>query len=531
MKTHFVADLLQLEVEGRFQSPFRLLEAQRREKASGVPYLTLRLRDRTGSVEAKWWDCSEEDCGRVLLFRYAHIDGRIKQYHGRKEVHLAAPPAQMDDPEDISHYELVAALPLPELRQRLAAAIASIRDPRLRALLDRVFTDPQFRTRFEEAPGAAGMHHACCHGLLQHSLEVADLTARMAEAQGTWGYATVSHDLAVTGALLHDVGKVDELTWDEDGGYGLSRRGALLGHITIGIQRVNREMNAIAGFPAALKDAMMHIITAHHGRKEWGSPVAPMFPEAQLVHMADLLDTQLFYMQEAAAGATEEFTAVRKLDGQRLWTRHQEMLAPMREVPSLQTTHPFGEAAAGGPNEEVTQQGSPGPILLRVGLLPVFRFRPAGGPLEDNARFRTRRLPLVGQAAAGQPMLAEEHVEDYFGVEEDGLPSGQDLFLLRVRGDSMTGDGICDGAIVLVRRQAHHAPGEIVVVFLSDWQEAAVKRIGQTPEGQVCLLSSNPAHPPLPVDDPACLLVHGSVLGILSEADESEEEPDLNRRG
>ena len=145
------------------------------------------------------------------------------------------------------------------------------------ALLRAFFDDPVFRCGFDRAPAAMGMHHACVHGLMQHTLEVTDLAAAIADVQSRWGYPAVSRDLVVGGALLHDIGKVCELDWDGPR-YGYTRQGRFLGHIHIGSQAVIERTAAIPGFPPDLALTLQHGILSHHGKGEYGSPVPPCCP-------------------------------------------------------------------------------------------------------------------------------------------------------------------------------------------------------------------------------------------------------------
>lgn len=499
MKSHYVKDLLKLNVGEHVHSSFRLLKSEKRQRENGDLFLTLQWSDVTGNIMGKWWKCTEADCHQARPLRYAIVRGQIKEYQGRKEIHLTYAPDWFETPEDVSDYEPATALPFAALQTRLAGHIASVQSPYLRALLDRVFGDRKFRTRFDEAPAAQIMHHDCRHGLLQHTIEVTDLAAAIARTQNTWGYAAVSCDLAVTGALLHDIGKVHELTRKADGGYGKSRLGTLLGHIIIGIQLVTKSINGIEGFPEELRDALLHIIESHHGKKEFDSPIPPAFPEAQIVHAADLVNVQLFYMQEAAQSATEEFIKVWKLEDRRVYTRPWEFL---NAIPEKRLEEPAAVYSA-----------------KRGGPLPLFRFLTKPKEPSSSTVFKTRRLPLIGRAAAGLPKFAEEHIEGYYEVEAGPLPSDREIYLLRVDGDSMTGDGIHDNDVVVVRRQERHERDDIAVVFLGEGEEAAIKRIRPNDDGTISLLSSNPAYAPLEISDPNSMRLCGKVIGLLQEAE------------
>ena len=512
MKTHYVADVLKLALGERVQSLFRLSGVKQCQKKNGSPYLRFQLVDRTGSIEAKWWSCSHEEHSESQQFRYAKITGTVDVYKGQKEITVSS-AEWSPEPDDSFEYEMVASLPLTILRERLEAHIASVQAPHLNSLLRHVFDDEKFRSLFDYAPAAQYRHHACRYGLLQHTLEVTDLTASMAAAQRSWGYIPVSRDLAVAGALLHDVGKIKELTWTQDGEYGASRFGELIGHIMIGVQWVNNKINGIKGFPIELREALLHIITSHHGKTDYGSPIPPKFVEAQIVHAADLLNVQLFYMQEAAQSAKGDFVKVGKLEDRRVYTRSWELMNSTSENRLKEPTVTYQTEADDPKFNSGTVE------LRRVNPLPLFRFRTAQEPPGGNAVFQTRHLPLVGRAAAGLPKFAEDHVEGYYDVEDSSLFNDRDIYLLRVEGDSMTGDGIQDNDVVVVRRQEQLEKDEVAVVFLDEREEAAIKRVRYNRDGTVSLLSSNPAYAPLEISDPNSIHVCGRVLGLLQEAE------------
>ena len=299
MKAQYIEDLTPGDaVDGEFV----LCRAERGKRKNGEAFLRGQLQDRTGTVAAVAWTLTEGQIGAALASRYVRVRGTVGRYKDGRQVTITSAPEDMGEPEDLSDFTRAAALPRAELCRRLDSHLDTIQNPFLNALLRAFFHDPRFRRRFDEAPAAMGLHHACMHGLLQHTLEVTDLAAAIADVQGRWGYPAVSRDVVVGGALLHDIGKVYELTWDGPE-YGYTRRGQLYQHIILGFQIVSKKILGIPGFPPDLTDALLHGILSHHGKEEHGSPVSPQMPEAQIVHMADALDVQLFYMMEARAGA------------------------------------------------------------------------------------------------------------------------------------------------------------------------------------------------------------------------------------
>lgn len=483
MKAQYIKDLADGDaVDG----VFALCRAERCKTHAGAAFLRGRLQDRTGTVAAVAWTLTEGQIGAALASRYVHVRGTVGRYKDGRQVTLGSPPEDLGEPEDLSDFILAAALPRAELCRRLNAHLDSVRNPSLDRLLRAFFDDPKFRGRFDQAPAALGLHHACAHGLLQHTLEVADLAAAVADVQSRWGYPAVSRDLVVGGALLHDIGKVYELTWDGPE-YGYTRRGQLYQHIILGFQIVSKKIAALPGFPPDLAEALLHGILSHHGKEEHGSPVAPLLPEAQIVHMADALDVQLFYMMEARAGA----------DGESAW--HPALEGRVKTG---------GRRVYSGALDFAPEFSRPEPARA---LLPVFRL----APRDCAPAFQTRRLPLRGRTAAGPPVLADDRAEEEFDVASAHLPADPGLFLLRVDGESMAGDGIAGGDLIVVRPQQHHEPDAVLVCLNLDDDTVAIKRVERTAAGGLSLVSSNPAFAPIPIADPERFRVRGRVLGVV----------------
>ena len=483
MKAQYIKDLTPGDA---VDSEFVLCRAERQETRSGVAYLRGQLQDCTGTMAAVGWTLTEDQIEAAQASRYVRIRGIVGRYKDGRQTTIGAPPKDLGEPEDLSDFILAAALPRAELCRRLDAHLAAIHHPYLDSLLQAFFDDPKFRRRFDLAPAAMGLHHACAHGLMQHTLEVTDLAAAVADVQSRWGYPAVSRDLVVAGALLHDLGKVYELTWDGPE-YGYTRRGQFYGHVVIGFQAVSKKIAALPGFPPDLAETLLHGILSHHGKEEHGSPVAPMLPEAQIVHMADALDVQLFYMMEACADADGESAWHPALEG-RVKTGGRRVYAGTLDfAPSFASTEPARP------------------------LLPIFRSAPRG----SAPAFEIRRLPLRGRTAAGPPVLADDRVEEEFEVASEGLPVGPGLFLLRVDGESMTGDGIEGGDLIVVRPQEHHEPADILVCLNLDEDTVTIKRVARTANGGLSLLSSNPAFGPIPIADPERFRVRGRALGVV----------------
>jgi len=205
---------------------------------------------------------------------------------------------------------LSASRPIAEMWSELEELIQHVRDPFVRELLQRVTSKSADKLRVW--PAARTVHHAYRGGFLEHILAVARSALTLGTAYGA------DRDLLTAGALLHDIGKLEEL--DYDGATTYTRDGNLVGHITLGVIMVRGVTSAIPNFPDVLRAQIEHLIVSHHGHKEFGSPVEPMTIEAMILSAADDLDAKINQVQQALAEQGEgEFTAYHPRLGRTLW--------------------------------------------------------------------------------------------------------------------------------------------------------------------------------------------------------------------
>jgi 3'-5' exoribonuclease len=269
-------------------------EAERRQRRDGGEYLRLHLGDRTGAVVAMVW----EELGDVRELACAgapvHVRGRYT-VHPRfgPQINLrglseAVPGSYV--PEDLLDGPARGA---EQMEEEVRELLATIQEPHLRILLARVFgEDSELWAGYRVAPAAKYYHQAYRHGLLEHCLGVAQAVSAISAT-----FPGIDRDVAVTGALLHDIGKLEAYTDQTLGGreqiIDLTDAGRLQGEIALGYYRIRRMIEDIDGFPAELAQAVGHIILSHHGSLEHGSPVVPCTREATLVHMIDNLGGRL----------------------------------------------------------------------------------------------------------------------------------------------------------------------------------------------------------------------------------------------
>src|SRR5262249_2971225 len=213
-----------------------------------------------------------------------------------------------------------------ELWQTVAAFVTSFRDPHLKALLDAFMADAEIAQAYRSAPAAKSMHHAFIGGLLDHVvslLTLCDLAAR--------NYPQINRDLLLTGAFLHDIGKIYELSYSRSFSY--TTRGQLLGHMIIELEMLHKKIALVPGFPGEMKVLIEHLIISHHGEYEFGSPKLPMFPEALMLHYLDDLDSKMESMRahfEREAGSDSEWTTYNSSLGRTLLNT-QKFLTPKTE--------------------------------------------------------------------------------------------------------------------------------------------------------------------------------------------------------
>ena len=262
---------------------YLLAEKQVRMAKNGSQFLSARLRDATGEIEARFWDLPPGVADTLEAGQGVRISGEVTAFQGRPQLRLDAIAPHVIQARD---FFPSSTLPLPALQARLEELVRSVADHWLRSLLERVLLEPDFLPRFVEAPAAREYHHAWLGGLVEHTLGVAALADAVAPL-----YPGVPRDLVVAGALLHDVGKVEAYEWEA--AFRRSDEGRLLDHIYLGARRVERAIEELPGFPPELRYRILHAILSHHGSMEAGSPVLPQTLEAVALHLLDMLDADV----------------------------------------------------------------------------------------------------------------------------------------------------------------------------------------------------------------------------------------------
>ncbi len=289
MKEFYISDCIRHENK-IITSNFVVVSKQIKPKKTGEPYLALTLGDRSGQLEAKMWDNVEEVLNAFEQDDFLKIKGLVNKYKNRFQLTIHKLRKLGDSEIEFSDYLPKTTRNIDELWQTLTDFVASFQNPHLKALVQAFMSDPEIAAAYRNAPAAKTLHHAYIGGLLDHVVSLCrscDLICG--------NYTQVNRDLLLTGAFLHDIGKIHELAYNRSFSY--TTRGQLLGHMVIELEMLQAKLALVPDFPPELKTLLEHLIISHHGEYEFGSPKLPMFPEALLLHYMDDLDSKMEAMR------------------------------------------------------------------------------------------------------------------------------------------------------------------------------------------------------------------------------------------
>jgi 3'-5' exoribonuclease len=289
MKDFFICDCFQHENKVIISS-FVVVSKQVKPKKTGEPYLALTLGDRSGHLEAKMWDNVEDALDAFEQDDFVKIKGLLNKYKNRFQLTIHKVRRLGDSEVEFADYLPKTTKDIGELWQTLAGFVATFQNPHLKALVEAFMVDSEIAEAYRTAPAAKTLHHAYIGGLLDHVVSLftsCDLLCR--------NYPQINRDLLLTGAFLHDIGKIYELTYNRSFTY--TTRGQLLGHMIIELEMLQGKLAQFPDFPGELKTLIEHLIISHHGEYEFGSPKLPMFPEALMLHYLDDLDSKMESMR------------------------------------------------------------------------------------------------------------------------------------------------------------------------------------------------------------------------------------------
>lgn len=289
MKDFYIGDCARCENKV-ITSTFVVVAKQIKPKKTGDPYLALTLGDRTGQIEAKMWDNVEEVLEAFEQEDFLKVKGLINKYKQRFQLTIHKLRKLGESEIDFADYLPKTTKDIDQLWQTLASYVVTFENAHLKALVHAFMSDPEIAAAYRSAPAAKTLHHAYIGGLLDHVVSLfrsCDLICQ--------NYPQINRDLLLTGAFLHDIGKIHELTYNRSFSY--TTKGQLLGHMVIELEMLQAKLTLLPEFPDDLKMLVEHLIISHHGQYEFGSPKLPMFPEALMLHYLDDLDSKMEAMR------------------------------------------------------------------------------------------------------------------------------------------------------------------------------------------------------------------------------------------
>jgi 3'-5' exoribonuclease len=300
MKDFFIADAPKFDGDV-VTSYFAVSSMSLRDKrGSGEQYLALTLSDKTGAMEARMWEefaSAVATCGEGC---YVKVQGQISKYQGKFQITLTKMRLAAESEIETADFVPTTKFDIGEMWAELRGYVDAFSNAQLKRLVFAFLDDEQIGAAYREAPAAKVLHHAWIGGLLEHVLTLVRVCRAIAPF-----YPEVDVDLLVTGAILHDIGKVRELSWGSSFSYTLE--GQMIGHISIAQGMLREKIAGLPGFPEKLRVLVEHMILSHHGKYEFGSPKLPMTPEAVLLSALDDVEAKMQAMRnefgrDAAAG-------------------------------------------------------------------------------------------------------------------------------------------------------------------------------------------------------------------------------------
>ncbi|MEI6887178.1 MAG: HD domain-containing protein, partial [bacterium] len=298
---------------------------------NGNPYYRLVLADKTGEIKANIWGDKMPDCETRDLKRgdIVSVDAVVDSYNEKTQLNILSLKKVKSGDYDLSDLLQVSRFDIDELWERLELQISKIKDDDYKALIKNIFKDDKTKKAYRSITAGIGVHHDFVGGLLEHVVEMIDIAKSMKK----W-YPEANFDLVVTGILLHDIGKTEEIisigtTFDK------TERGRLVGHIVLGTELILR--NLPKDFPEQKKTMIQHIILSHHGELQFGAVVVPMTMEAQIVSMVDRASSHVRIFQEVLGrhASDSSFTDYSKYANASLFVSSTEMLDKIKQQLSL----------------------------------------------------------------------------------------------------------------------------------------------------------------------------------------------------
>lgn len=308
--------------EDSIVSDLYLVKTKRQgQTKSGAPFLSLTLSDKTGDIETRVWERADTLGALFKEGDIIKVTGKAGSY--RNQVQLTLSGIEPSTEDNISLFLETSPFDIPGMMKELKGIIKGIKNGSLRDLINTFLSDHKFVEKFKEAPAAKNFHHGYIGGLLEHTLSVCRLAGHVNEH-----YPELDGDLLITGAFLHDIGKIREFSYGRNVDY--SDEGRLLGHLVLGVIMLEDKISGLKKFPEETALCLKHMILSHHGEYDFGSPKRPKFLEAFVLHLIDDLDAKMNGIARIMAGDKKEGAWT---DFNRMFERYllKERLKPLEE--------------------------------------------------------------------------------------------------------------------------------------------------------------------------------------------------------
>jgi 3'-5' exoribonuclease len=277
----------ELQKGKRVEGGIYLVEASNfKQTRNQKHFIQMTLRDRTGSIKAIRWEASEDLYASFGVDDFVQIQGRVEEFQQQLQVIVDSLAKVDPSTVDFNDFLPTSSEDLAALEAELRRSVSGVQEPHIKALLEIVLRDPETLAGLTRCPAGKTLHHAYVGGLLEHVVALVRSASAVCQL-----YPQLNRDVLTAAALLHDIGKIEELSYTRTFGY--TARGQLLGHISLGLLLVQGWVSRIPGFPERLLLEILHIIASHHGEAEYGAIKPPMTPEAIAFHYLDNLDAKL----------------------------------------------------------------------------------------------------------------------------------------------------------------------------------------------------------------------------------------------
>ncbi len=332
---------------------FLVKSKELRNKKTGGQFALITLSDRTGDITGQWWDNFEDSIDTFDRDDIVFARGLVSVYRNHLQLSIHRMRPCQDHEFNLCDYFPATKYDVDQMFAELMAIIGEFRNEHLRRLLQDIFADENTVRKFKRAPAAKTMHHPYLGGLLEHSLSLVKLCRKVGEH-----YSGIDIDLLQTGAVLHDFGKIDELSYER--AFGYTNEGQMIGHLVMETMMVADHIKQIPDFPDELRRHLLHLLLTHHGKLEYGSPKLPSTPEALMLAYLDDLDSKVEAMLRLIAEPqiVGDWTRISPMFERPIY-RHRTVESPKVEAVSGDDQAASAAAASAQPDQSNAPQRKP----------------------------------------------------------------------------------------------------------------------------------------------------------------------------